>query len=320
MSEEKGFSVVALDDLAGLKEPLTKLVKVIAAGMGNLYRPLGIVREADAKAQAIRTIAAAQADAEREFDKLATERQLAALDVIPAIQKRAQMRAEAEAIAQQANLERIAASSTKYIEDEVSDEEVDPDWRTLFFKHARDISDETMREVWAQVLAGEVAKPGTYSLRTLELLRLMSRPDAETFARLCALVFEPGYVVYMSLDKFGLTFDDILRLQAAGLLQESFSLAKTFGHGVGVGKSLLVTHEIGFSAEFARPIEVKALMLTRAGNELRKLITSGPNMAYVEEAKKVFTEAGLRLTPVPIKREGNNVRVGSHQVISISNL
>jgi len=329
MPEEKSCSVVAIEDLAGLRGPLTKLVEVIAAGMGNLYRPMGIVREGDAEAKriralasagadAIRTLAAAQADGEREMDKLERERQVARLEFVPDMAKRAEMRSAAEAIAQQENLERIAASAAQAMADSVSEEPVSADWRTLFFSHARDVSDHMMRGVWGQVLAGEVAKPGSYSMRTLELLRLMSRAEAEAFARFCNLVFEPDYVVRMDggLDEFGVSFADILALQGAGMLFETFSISKSFPKkGAQVpAKCLLVTHDVGLQLSLHRRFEASVYMLTRAGRELRRLVSSQANPAYIEAVRKDLTMPGVALEPFPIRREGELIVFGKQRI------
>src|SRR5208283_1459027 len=47
----------------------------------------------------------------------------------------------------------------------------------IFERYAEDASSETMRALWARVLAGEIRRPGQFSLRTL---RFMSELDATT--------------------------------------------------------------------------------------------------------------------------------------------
>jgi len=53
------------------------------------------------------------------------------------------------------------------------------DWFVRFFEDAGNISDEKMQEIWAKVLAGEIKQPGSFSLRTLEVLRNLSSDEAE---------------------------------------------------------------------------------------------------------------------------------------------
>ena len=56
---------------------------------------------------------------------------------------------------------------------EVPDVEPDMAWTSSYSEAAQDISDEGMQELWARVLAGEVTRPGSTSVRTLSV---SSRP------------------------------------------------------------------------------------------------------------------------------------------------
>ena len=64
------------------------------------------------------------------------------------------------------------------------------DFRTRFFRHASDVSDEEAQKTWAKVLAGELQKPGSYSLRTLDILRNITREEADAIRFLKAYTFE----------------------------------------------------------------------------------------------------------------------------------
>lgn len=63
----------------------------------------------------------------------------------------------------------------------VSNEPVNSDWANRFFSIVEDISDETLHDIWGRILAGEVKRPNSYSLRTLELLRNITKEEAELF-------------------------------------------------------------------------------------------------------------------------------------------
>lgn len=73
----------------------------------------------------------------------------------------------------------VSMTQEQFIEGEkVSDEPVNPDWLNRFFSIVEDVSDSEMQKLWAQILAGEVKRPKSYSLRTLELLRNISKEEA----------------------------------------------------------------------------------------------------------------------------------------------
>lgn len=49
--------------------------------------------------------------------------------------------------------------------------DVDEDWLNIFERHAADASSERMQMLWARVLAGEIRKPKTFSLKSLRYCR-----------------------------------------------------------------------------------------------------------------------------------------------------
>ena len=85
------------------------------------------------------------------------------------------------------NLESIAKKSGRHIDPDNSDSsKVDQDWATSFVENARLVSDEAMQELWARILAGEINKPGKYSIRTLNTLKSMGRNEAMVFKNFCS--------------------------------------------------------------------------------------------------------------------------------------
>lgn len=53
---------------------------------------------------------------------------------------------------------------------EVSDHEPDHDWNARFFSELQDVSSQDIQLLWSKVLAGEVERPGSTSVRTLSIL------------------------------------------------------------------------------------------------------------------------------------------------------
>lgn len=155
-----------LVDLEHLTEPLTKLVEVVAAGMGTLYAPFGTVRQAKADGQA--KIIRAETDA-----------------VVLSLQQRARHRLEYIESRRQANLEHIAVEASAALPTVVSGDSVDEDWILQFFENAQDVCDSDMQKLWGRLLAGEVASPNSYSKRTLQFLKTMDKQEAVAFTNYC---------------------------------------------------------------------------------------------------------------------------------------
>ena len=59
------------------------------------------------------------------------------------------------------------------------------DWFIRYYEASGNISDKEMQVLWAKILAGEIENPSSYSLRTLDVLRNMSKEEAECFVKIC---------------------------------------------------------------------------------------------------------------------------------------
>lgn len=75
------------------------------------------------------------------------------------------------------------------------------DWFVRFFEDAGNISDEEIQELWAKVLAGEIKQPGSFSLRTLDVLKNLSKSEAEIIQVLASYAIRMGNAHYISIDK-----------------------------------------------------------------------------------------------------------------------
>lgn len=181
--------------------PICKLIDTISSAIGTIYEPTKIRRKADAEAYEIRTLASAKKEAE-EMGKSELALNL----------DRVGKRFVATELRRQENIDYIVGKAMEQIEmkESVSDKPVDPDWTARFVNVAQDVSDEEMRNMWAQILSGEVAQPGSFSLRTLECLKNMSKQDAELFVKFASLVFEYGDILFVFRDEEILKANDII--------------------------------------------------------------------------------------------------------------
>ena len=104
------------------------------------------------------------------------------------------------------------------------------DWAANFKDKARTCSDPEMAELWAQLLAGEGNKPGSYSRKTVNVLSDMDKSDAQLFSDLCRFQLM-GYsdemwrfpaILDIRADiygKFGITSLSLSALQSLGLIE-----------------------------------------------------------------------------------------------------
>ena len=92
--------------------------------------------------------------------------------------QRAERRLQMQTERQQINLEKIMLLAQDYCPEHVSAQDVDPDWFQQYCELVLDVSNGNMQQLWAKILAGEIASPGKFSLKTLHTLKRMSYKEA----------------------------------------------------------------------------------------------------------------------------------------------
>ncbi|MRG98609.1 DUF2806 domain-containing protein [Polyangium spumosum] len=106
--------------------------------------------------------------------------------------------------------------------EEVSEQGPDPDWAARFFDCAQDVSNEDMQKLWGKLLAGEIAQPGKYSLRTLDVLRNLTSTEAQLFHRYITFCSNIGQILLPDDEEFvkacSVRLSDTAQLVECGLL------------------------------------------------------------------------------------------------------
>jgi hypothetical protein len=87
------------------------------------------------------------------------------LDSSP-ISRRAEARLEHQEQKRQLNIESITSNAAVELMNDVDvpTDSPDDDWVTRFFESAQEVSSEKMQGLWSRILAGEIRRPGAFSL------------------------------------------------------------------------------------------------------------------------------------------------------------
>lgn len=275
--EAKGLITLNIDG-----KPLEKLIQVVSDGIGTLYRPRKIRREADAQAYAIKVLEGAKAEA----GALST-----LMDSDTA--SRIGQRLISKEIRRQENIDAVVEIAAENLQGkDVSDNPVELDWASRFFEIVQDVSKDEMKVLWAKILAKEIERPSSYSLRTLELLRNISFEEAELFSKISEFVFIQERYSFVftgnnELKKYGLHYYYLSKLREAGLLQTGEGVTRTFRSSESsvdtykfvCGNYYLVLTIPPKSKKIVLPI----LLLSQAGCELFELTEHKDNLGYLKD-------------------------------------
>ncbi len=218
-----------VDGIKAGAEPISKLIDAVSRGIGCLYEPTKIKKLAAAKACEIATIA----DVIRKYDDLPILYNKDGVQIdtsdYKALAERANNRLILQEMRKQQNIEAIVDKAYKEVETftEVSNEPVDDDWIVRFFNCVEDVINEKLQEIWAKILAGEIKKPRSCSLRTLDLLKNLSVDEAIIFEKVSSCMCRNGDSIFIPKKtdlwkKQDVSFDDLMALSDAGIVNLSF--------------------------------------------------------------------------------------------------
>ncbi len=323
-----------MNDILGLGKilPIDKLIEVVSSVAGRLSKPYFDRKDIDTKAYEIKKLAEARAEEMKIISKAVKENHLLTggiqynengvvvtspkelpADYIelstPTLEERTQSRIDHREAQKQLNLENVTAYAAEQLlnEQPVTDEPIDEDWKTRFFNIAEEVSNDEMQALWGRILAGEIKKPKSFSLRTLELLRNLSKEEAECFIKFGQLAITSNTTSFilnfknekLLEEKYHLTFANRLLLEELGLITANdlrFLVQETREHK---SQAVFRIGNVCVVAEKEENIpqqQIPVLVFTKIGQELLQLIETKPELDYIQ------------LLASKIRRKGVNVK------------
>ena len=272
-------------DLSGLSGPAEKLIESVSSAIGVVYEPTRIRRKAKAEADALAIRVKGKAKA--------TE-----------IEVRAAKRLEEKELRRQKNIEAITQQALEALPETVSEDPIDQDWIHQFYDHCEDIGNEQMQSLWAKLLAGEVAKPGSFSLRTMALVTTLSQADAERFTLLCTFSWIASGPLLLSqtknwpeiCEKVGIRLVDLVQLETLGAIKrdnDGFSLPVE-------GESNIGYHgrEFSLEADGEKLWSIGEMVWTESGRELVPIAGGIPNEEYLTAVVENIRQQGFTMTEI----------------------
>ena len=283
--------------------PVSKLIDAISKGIGTLYEPHKIKKLAEAEAYKIKTIGQALVENSSLPMEYVDNSIKADTRNYEELEKRAVKRFAHTELLHEYNIESIADKaydSLKDYKEVTNNEEVSLDWITRFISYAQNISDTKMQELWAKILAGEVINPNSFSFKTLEILNNMTQNDARIFYKICWLTIDKMFVpneIYL-LEKYGITYDNILEMDELGLINSSATIGKIFENTNKKTKIFETNHFLCLSNHSGR-FSLQIFKLTTYAIQLLKIINYEENddfiLNYAKLIKNKFKNIGVTL-------------------------
>ncbi len=238
-------------------------------------------------------------------------------------------------IKEQVNLDLVSEKaaeklkSTPVPDDSKEVPEIDDDWLNQFEKEAAQKSTEEMQEMFGRILAGEIQRPSSYSIRAVKILGELDKRTASLFKRFCSccvvlqlptdekIILDArvpslgGSAGSNALQKYGLGYGQLNAIQEYGLIISDYNSWFDYQVCVAVMDSTVV---MGFRhqgqelallpTEERKPgthLKVSGVALSKAGQELFQIIDTEEVPSYTEALFQYLQ--GQRFKVVPVHRE-----------------
>lgn len=189
------------------------------------------------------------------------------------------------------NLDHIINRAHELLSDRESykDKRLETEWMLRFLNLGQYIFTDSLREIWARVLAAKVLDSDAFSIRSLEALNNLSPAEIDLFQKIIPLVFvrDRDHFLWGSnelLREHGVTYRSILLLDECRLIQatdmglkfqndENSAYAQCFHNG-----KQLVRFDLHDSES---TLNYRQYPLTSAGRELYSILYTAPSKSFL---------------------------------------
>lgn len=236
-------------------------------------------------------------------------------------------------VREQVNLDLIceeAANQLKNTDNAQTIEEVgqiDDDWLNHFEKEASQRSTEDMQILYGKILAGEIRRPSSFSIKAVKIMGDLDSEVANLFRRLCSLciVFAmprtgkivdarvlslSGDAAQNSLRKYGLDFGQLNILHEYGLIISDYnSWREWLLVDKGTEDVLECLHQDTYwdllpsDNKKDRKVRLHGVALSKVGQELFEIVEIEPVENYTDDLVGFFAKQNLNMVQMPKKQK-----------------
>ena len=260
-----------------------------------------------------------------------TDQMTKQIKVPPEYAQRAVKKYGEKILREQSNLDKICAIAVNLLKKEKSassteqstksgeEKTISDDWLNSFEAEARQKSTEDMQLRFGRILAGEIRKPESYSIRAVKILGELDQNTAALFKKLCsvsaglidstsgniigfkAIGLENNPLSLHTLEKYGLSVNVLNTLQEYGLTLDSdftyWHFQKPYCRLRHQGRNWVVS-PLPRNTEENQELNLYGVQFTSVARELFGLVDQDPMPEYTEDLKKFFAQQNLQMVEI----------------------
>ncbi|WP_238923210.1 DUF2806 domain-containing protein [Achromobacter ruhlandii] len=219
----------------------------------------------------------------------------------------------------------LKSAPTKAIQDTPSETaetaSISDDWLNAFESEAAKMSSVQMQHLFGKILAGEIRRPSSYSLRTIKLMAQLDNKAASLFRLLCSLsislrtpesneildarvVSIDGDAALNSLGAYGLHFSALNTLHECGLIIADYNSYSDYQVAVAYNNEIncpliyqnipraLIPHA---AQQQRQKFALHGVAFSQSGKELLPIVDIEPNESYSKALTEFLHKKGMTM-------------------------
>ena len=186
------------------------------------------------------------------------------------------------------NQNAITSIAATLIDSDDISEYSDVDWLNVFMDSVKNVSSIEMQEVWARVLVNQITSKESFSYKTLDTLKNVSKSEFETFRK--AVYYETnGALIITTKEKLGIEDNELRALQEYGLVSSEIRIEQVVLQNGQYRKACGDKHVLIIRSDSVRAVDYKTYPMTRAGKSLMSVVECAQNRenAIIEQANAI---------------------------------
>lgn len=192
-------------------------------------------------------------------------------------------------IQKQINREAVAEKTIENLRENPPDSDqhfVSDDFMNFFEEFAEKATSEGLRDIFSRILAGEIRKPKTFSLRTLSFVSTMDNAIANNI-QIARNYISNSFIIKIEPFNSSPGLDFIHSLSDIGLLHSSVGLSNNIMTKDGYAKLLFKNRAIIIQCDEEK-VNVPAILQTITGTEVFSLVDPVDDMDFISSAAKTI--------------------------------
>ena len=209
----------------------------------------------------------------------------------PALLERAVNAFVGDRLRKQTNKEEVAAKTINDLNEApppIDAEAPAEDWMNVFVSHSEKATSDELRSLLSRVLAGEIRRKGSFSLRTLQFVTVIDQALAKRIEKIAGFLINANIIPQMPYFIEGEGFVTVAELASLGLITLNSQVTFKCTENQISNMTLASSHVIFYKADIDKTFSLGSCVLTSLGEEVFALLHAPADQMVLDQFDTIF--------------------------------